>query len=187
VVLEHPEFVVLRGVVDDDLEQETVELRFGQRVGPLLLDGILGRQHHEGIGQLEGRVTDGDLSLLHGLEQRRLHLRRRTVDLVGEHQVGEDRALVRHELRGLGIEDHGPGDVGRQQVGRELQALEPSLEGARQGAHGEGLGETRDALEQNVAPAHQRHHHRLDQFVLPHHHVGDGALNLAQAGRGRIN
>jgi hypothetical protein len=38
------------------------------------------------------------LALLHGLEQRRLHLGRRAVDLVGQHRVAEDRTLA--ELEG---------------------------------------------------------------------------------------
>ena len=36
--------------------------------------------------------VDGDLALLHALEQAGLRLRRRAVDLVDEHDVGEDRA-----------------------------------------------------------------------------------------------
>ena len=34
-------------VADDQLEQEPVELRLGQRIGPFLLDRVLGRHHEE--------------------------------------------------------------------------------------------------------------------------------------------
>ena len=34
-----------------DLQQETVELGFGQRIGALLLDRVLRGQHEERIGQ----------------------------------------------------------------------------------------------------------------------------------------
>ena len=40
-----------------------------------------------------GLAADRDLPLLHGFEQRRLHLGGRAVDLVGKHEIGEDRAL----------------------------------------------------------------------------------------------
>ena len=87
------ELFFLGRVADHDVEHEPVELRFGQRIGPLLLDRVLGRQHEERVGQLVPLAADGHLPLLHRLEQRRLGLGRGAVDLVGQHDVGEDRAL----------------------------------------------------------------------------------------------
>jgi hypothetical protein len=49
-------------------------------------------------GHAVGGAGDGHLALLHRLEQRRLHLGRRAVDLVGEHDVGEDRAGLEAKL-----------------------------------------------------------------------------------------
>ena len=46
------QLLLLRRVVDEDHEHEAVELRFGQRIGALLLDRILRREHEERIGQL---------------------------------------------------------------------------------------------------------------------------------------
>ena len=80
------------GVVDQDIEHEAVELGLGQRIGPFLLDRVLGRQHEERVGQPVALAADGDLPLLHRLEQGRLGLGRRAVDLVGQDDVGEDRA-----------------------------------------------------------------------------------------------
>ena len=40
------------GIADVDLQQEAVELRLGQRIGALLLDRVLGRQHVEGLRQV---------------------------------------------------------------------------------------------------------------------------------------
>ena len=65
-------------------EQEAVELRLGQRERALELDRVLRREHEERLGQRVRLAVDGDLPLLHRLEQRRLRLRRRAVDLVGE-------------------------------------------------------------------------------------------------------
>ena len=45
-----------------------------------------------------GLAVDGHLALLHRLEQRRLGLGRRAVDLVGEQEVGEHRPLAQREL-----------------------------------------------------------------------------------------
>ena len=42
------------------------------------------------------------------------------VDLVAQHDVGEDRAGLELEVPGLLTEDVDPGDVGRQEIGREL-------------------------------------------------------------------
>jgi hypothetical protein len=63
---------------------------------------------------------------LHGLQQSRLRLGRRTVDFVGHEKLGEDRALdepERARLAGLVLENFRADDVGRHQVRRELDAL----------------------------------------------------------------
>ena len=48
------------------------------------------------------RAADGDLALLHRFEQGGLRLGRRAVDLVGQDDVGEDRAVqeLEHALAG---------------------------------------------------------------------------------------
>ena len=76
-----------------------------------------------GGGSGAGLAVDGDLALLHRLEQRRLRLRRGPVDLVGEHDVGEQRARLEAELLGRALVDADADEVGGQQVGRELDAL----------------------------------------------------------------
>ena len=81
-----------RGVADDDLHEEPVALRFGQQVHAFGLDRVLRREHEEGVGHEVRDAGDRHLALGHHLEQRRLHLGGRTVDLVGEHEVGEHRA-----------------------------------------------------------------------------------------------
>ncbi len=89
------ELLVFRRMVDDDVEHEAIELRFRQRIGAFELDRVLRREHVERLLELIGAPLDRDAVLLHRLEQRRLRLRRRAVDLVGEHDVGEDRARAR--------------------------------------------------------------------------------------------
>ena len=77
---------------DHDLEQEAVELGLGQGIGALHLERVLGREDEERRLEREALPGDRDLVLLHRLEQARLGLGRRAVDLVGEDEVGEDRA-----------------------------------------------------------------------------------------------
>ena len=61
-----------------------------------------------------GFTADGDLFLLHGFEERALDLSGGAVDFVGEDEIGEDRAAVRGELAGVGLEDHRTDDVARE-------------------------------------------------------------------------
>jgi hypothetical protein len=105
-----------RGVADPDPHHEPVELRLGQRIGPLVLDRVLRRDHHEGRTELVGLGVDRDLTLLHALQERRLGLGARAVDLVPEHDVREDRTGLELEVPALLVEDVHAGDVGRQQV-----------------------------------------------------------------------
>ena len=89
--------LLARGRFDAQLEEEAIELRLGQRVGPLHLDRVLRRQHEERRRQRVGLLADRDRLLLHRLEQRRLRLGRGAVDLVGQHDVREDRPLLELE------------------------------------------------------------------------------------------
>ena len=82
------------------LQQEPVELRFGQRIRPFGVERILRREHHERPRQQQGLALQADLMLLHDLEERALRLRRRAVDLVGQQDVREHRpAHHPHRMR----------------------------------------------------------------------------------------
>ena len=118
---------------EHDLEQEAVELGLGQRVGAFVLDRVLRRGDQERPRQRMAHAVDRDLPLLHRLEQRRLGLRRRAVDLVGEQEVGEHRSLAERQLAAIAVDHHRAGDVARHQVGRELHATRLHRERARRG------------------------------------------------------
>ena len=85
------------GDVHLELEEESIELRLGEWVGALVLHGVLGGHDEKAIAERAALAVGGDLALLHRLEERRLGLGRRAVDLVGEQRVGEDRALAELE------------------------------------------------------------------------------------------
>ena len=77
-----------------------------------------------GLLERIGLAADRDLSFLHGFEQCALHFGGGAIDLIGKDQVGEDRAFVSLELSALGVEYQRSDQVGRKQVGSELDAPE---------------------------------------------------------------
>ena len=80
------------GIPHVDAHAETVELAFGERERPVMLDRVAGRGHEERMWQLVHVAVDGDRAFVHDLEQRRLRLRTGAVDLVEQHDVREDRS-----------------------------------------------------------------------------------------------
>jgi hypothetical protein len=150
---------------------KAVDLGLGQGVSALLLDGVLGGQHQERFGQRVGFVAQGHLSLLHGFQERALHLGWRAVDLVGQDQVGEHRPLLGNEFLLFLVEDQGPQDVGGQEIGRELDALEFGFNGRGQGFDGQGLGQAGHAFDQDVPVGQQ-----ADKQTLHHGHLADHDL-----------
>ena len=109
-----------RRIVNDHLQHKTVYLCLGQRIGTLLLDGVLGSHHEEWIRQMESLTANGYLLLLHGFEQGTLHLGWSTVDFICQYEVGENRTLLHLELLVFLRIDHRSDDIGREKVGREL-------------------------------------------------------------------
>ena len=57
-------------------------------------------------------------------------------------------------------------DVGRHQVGRELDPLELDAERVGERLHGERLGQAGHALDEQMAAGHQGDDHPLEQHVL---------------------
>src|SRR4051812_17211980 len=171
--LDDRDLVAVLGVADDELEHEAVDLRLGQRVGALGLDRVLRRQHEERLGDLVGLVPDRDLALLHHLEQRRLHLRRGAVDLVGEQEVAEHGAELRVEAARVGAVDARADEVRRYEVRRELQALEGAAQRVGERLDGQRLGQPRHALEEDVPAGQERHEQPLEHRLLADDHPLD--------------
>ena len=121
-----------------------------------------------------GRPVDGDLLLLHRFEQGGLGLRRGAVDLVGQDDLGDDRAGPELELVAALVVDRDAGDVAGQQVGRELDALEAAAERAGQRLRQHRLADARHVLDQDVALAGQRDDRQLELGALP----DDDLLNI---------
>jgi hypothetical protein len=102
------------------------------------------------------------------------------VDLVGQQQVGEDRTRLEAELA-LAVlldQDVGADDVGRHQVGRELDAVEGAVDDVGDGAHQHRLAQARHSLEKGVAVGDEADQRLADEIVLAH----DDRLDLGLDG-----
>ena len=156
-------------VAEAELHREAVHLRLGQRIGAAELHRVLGGDHEEQLGQLAAHAVHRDLALPHRLQQRRLGARRGAVDLVGQEDVGEDRPLVEAEALGAGVVDRHTDDVRRQQIGRELHALEGGADRAGERLGQRGLAGAGVVLEQHVTAAGECGQQPADRQLLAAH------------------
>ena len=108
-------------------------------------------------------LFDRDLRFVHRFQQRRLCLRRRAVDLIGQQEIREDRARFELELLRVRVINGDAQHVTGQHVAGELQAVKPALHRARQRVRERGLSDAGNVFDQQV-PARQQAHQRQ-----PHH------------------
>ena len=141
---------------------------------PSYSTGFMRRGDDERVGQQARPAVDGDLPLLHGLQQRGLRLGRRPVDLVGEQQVGEHRPLAEAELARAAVVDQRAGDVAGHEVGGELHPRGLQPQRGRQRPHGQRLRHAGDALDEDVAAAQQGDDEAGDHGLL----ADDGLADL---------
>ena len=118
-----------------------------------------------------------DLLFGHRLEHRRLRLRRRAIDLVGEEQRGEDRAALEPQPSVAGRHQRA-GDVGRHQIRRELDASGLQVHDLREAFDELGLAEAGVSLEQHVSAAQQRGERELDDGLDAVQLFGDGVDDM---------
>ena len=111
-------------------------------------------------------ALDADLPLRHRLQQRGLRTRRGAVDLIHQQDVGHDRAFLEVEVSGLGVVDGDAQHVGRQQVGRALNAPELASQRQRQRPRQDGLAHAGHVLQQRVAAAQQGDQQPADHLLL---------------------
>ena len=184
-------FFGFRGIVENHLEHEPVHLRFGQRIGALLINGIFRGQHKEGGGQGHGFPAQRDLAFLHGFQQSRLHFGRGAVDFIREQKIGENRPAGRVVFSVLRTVNQRAHNISRQQVRGELDAPEAGLYRRRQRAHRKGFCQPRHAFQQHVTVGQEAHEQPVHQLVLADddsgnfrpeslHPGGDGLGGFAQ-------
>ncbi|MNL50471.1 hypothetical protein D3C87_1734900 [compost metagenome] len=73
------------------------------------------------------RTGNGHRILLHRFQQRRLRLGRCPVDFIGKDDISENRAFDEFEIAVL-IERFRAKNIGRHQIGRELDPVEIQVE-----------------------------------------------------------
>ena len=140
----------------------------------------------KGRGSGVADAVDRDLPLLHRLEQRRLGLGRRAVDLVGEQQVGEDRTLAEATARrgGLSITIEPVMSPGiRSGVNCTRRVCTDSA--AARLRTSRVLATPGHALHQHVPAAQQRDQQAGHRGVLADDGLGHLGANGAQRARGR--
>ncbi len=167
------------GVAQVQAEHESVQLRFGQRVGADQIKRILGGDDEERRGQFPAHAIDADLAFGHRFQQGALGLGRCPVQFIDQQQLREHRAGMEAETAIAAVEHRDADDVGRQQVAGALDAVEIQPQGLGQGVRQRGLAHARNILDQQMA-AGQKAGKRQAHFVL---FAQDDAVDLGQHGR----
>ena len=80
-----------------------------------------------------------------------LHLRRSPVDLIGKKEIGEDGTQRGGKVTGLLVVDARSHQIRRDEIRRELNSPERPANGSGECLDGKGLGEPRDALDEQVS------------------------------------
>jgi len=170
---EHLAFLLGGRVPEREFLHKAVNLRKRQLVGPVRLDGVLGGDDDERVRKGSGVAVDRHLAFLHGLEQCRLGLRRRAVDLVAENDIGEDGASLELELPGLLVKDVDPSDVRGEEVRRELDAAETTVNRAGYRSREHRLANAGDVVEEDVAAGQDGCDDVFNRLVVADDDAGD--------------
>jgi hypothetical protein len=85
-------------------------------------------RYHKGLLKQMRLIIDGNLCFTHRFQEAALCLRRRAIDLVGQHDVGEDRTRYKLKPLFLSIKHGDTHDVRRQEIAGELNALERTIQ-----------------------------------------------------------
>ena len=164
---------VALGIGDVNAQHETVELRLRQWKCALELAWVLRRQYQEIRRQLPRSALHAYLAFLHGFEQCRLRLWPGAIDLVNQHDIGEQRSGPKHETARCLIEHVYTDDIARHQIRRSLNALELPAKRAGQCLGQQGLAKPRHALHQHMTARHQRDDQCIHGRTGANHHASE--------------
>jgi hypothetical protein len=131
-------------------------------------------------------AVDRDLALFHRLQERALRLRRRAVDLVRHHELGEHGAAMELEASAPAVVDGDPDDVGRQEVARELDALVREAEHARERVRERRLADARNVLDQEVPAGEEAGECEAHFAVLAKEHLVEARERRQQRAARRV-
>ena len=163
--------LLLLRICNHNLKHKTVYLRLRKRIGTLLLHRVLGSHNKEWRRKAISLVTNCNLPLLHSLQKCRLHLCRRSVNLVRKNKVCKDRALFNLELLALLAINHCSYHICRKKVRSKLDSVELCIYNVGESIYGQCLGKTRHTLQQYVTICKESYQQILHKMFLPHYHL----------------
>src|SRR4051812_10382025 len=85
-------------IAESKLQRKPVHLGFRQWISAAKLDGILGRNYEEQVGEIATLPFDTDLAFAHGFQQRGLGSGRSPIDFVGQQNVCEHWTFMEMKL-----------------------------------------------------------------------------------------
>ena len=181
----HHLHLLLRGGVGQDVfEHEAVGLSFREGIGAFLVHRVLRGDHQERLRNRIHPAGDRGLTLLHRLQHRALRLGAGPVDLIEQHDVRVYRAQLGDERVGRRRVHLSADDVARQQVRCALDAVKSAVNGLGDHPGGRGLGEPRNAFNQNVPTGQQADQQRLAKVLLADHLRREGIADRSDDAMG---
>ena len=150
-------------------------------MGAGLLQGVLRRDHEEGLGQGSRLTLEGHLALGHGLQQRALGARRAAVDLVGEQHLGKNGSGMKAKAVVLAVVNGQAENIGGQQVGGELHALVREPQHLRQRVREGGFAHAGQIFDQQMSTREQAAQREAQLRLFAQQHAGhlfDGLIDL---------
>ena len=163
-------------------DHESVELRLRQRIGSFKLNRVLRGDNDERLLQMMRLPVHRHLPLAHRLQQCGLHFRIGTVDFVGDHDIGENRArMERKGLRGARIHVHAE-QIARQQIRSELDPPYRPADCRSQSPRQRGFTDSRNIFEQHVTAGGEGQNRRFHRLARAYKHrvqrVGHGMQHV---------
>ncbi len=133
-----------------------------------LIARVLRGNHEKRRGQGAGLSLCGHLTLLHRLQQGALGARPGPVDLVGQQHLSEHRPGVEDEILLVTVVHAHADQVGRQQVGRELDARKAQTQAVCQSVRQGGFPHAGHVFNQQVTRGQQTDDTQGHLLVLAH-------------------
>ncbi len=161
------------GIIDDDFEHETVELRLRECVSTVLIDGILSCNNEERSWKRVSGVADRDLFFLHSFEESGLNFSGCSVDFVGEDEGGEDGSFFSVEGTIILAISHGADDISGEEIRCELNSVELAGNDFSDGVAKESFSESRDTFEEDMTAGEQSDDGGIDHVFLSDDHARD--------------
>jgi len=185
----HLAFIIGGRIRDIHLQHETVELRFGQRIGAFLLERVLRGHDVKRARQVVGNAANGHLVFLHCLQQRGLRAWAGAVDFIGHEELAEHGAFNKFEttVMSLAAEDFRAENISGHEVGRTLHALVIEAHHGAKRINEFGLAKTRQTHEQEVTAREDRGQAQINHLLLPENYLVNVLLRGGEFGRQRAH